>query len=100
MYYVTLSFMLFIRIVYFSDALVHYQYIVYFMLQSLPILFVYSAGTILAFGWRNLYLYVKAVDHKLTAEKLEKKQKRSKLRFISLNLLYFIFYDITFILAS
>ena len=71
--------MLFIRVVFFADAFVHYRFIVYFAMQSLPILFVYSAGTVLAFGWRNLYLYVKAAALGITSEELEKKVKTAKI---------------------
>jgi hypothetical protein len=55
-YYLNLSFMLGTRVLYFADAMIHYPYVVYFALDTIPVLFLFTAGTIAIYMWRKLYI--------------------------------------------
>ena len=60
--------MLLARSIYFADAFIlHFSDIETVCLRTLPVAFLFTAGTIVTYMWRKLYLSVKYVNHELGA---------------------------------
>ena len=65
--------MLFSRAVYFADAFVlHFNALETVLLRTLPVAFLFTAGTIVTYMWRKLYLSVKYANHELGAQQRKK----------------------------
>jgi hypothetical protein len=72
----------------------------YLALETLPVVFLFTAGTIASYMWRKLYITANMLSNEMSLSLGKYYMKRSFIVVMSCNLLYYTVYSLMFVLRG